>query len=114
MEANTVDSILEALEKAAERKGETSPEFWIDGCQKLLALLGNEEDRYYELEHLLAKVKMEAMMEGDTASKAKVKAESRTEHLEAKKLKAKINRIFEMIRIAKVRAKMATDEYKSN
>ena len=112
-EHNTVDSILKALHEMAEQKEPISPHVWLEGCSKLLALVGAEQDKLFEMESVLAKVRSVAMEMGSTASKAKVIAEARAEFLEARKLKAKIDRIFEMIKLGKVMAKMATDEYRA-
>lgn len=112
METNTTDSILEALAKMAERKEPIDPNTWLEGVAKLIALLGNEQNRLFELEFILAKIKAEAMNDGDTAVKAKVKAEARNEFLESRKLKAKIERAFEIIKVGKLMARMSQDDFK--
>ncbi len=114
MTTNSVDSILEALEKMAEQKEALDPNVWVDGASKLIALLGNEQDKLFEMECEVAKIKMLAMESGDTASKAKVRAEATEEFKNTRKLKAKIERVFEIIRISKLRARMSMEEYKSN
>jgi hypothetical protein len=111
-ENNTVDSILEALAKMAERKEPIDPHTWLEGVAKLLALLGNEQNTLFELEFVLAKVKSDAMHNGDTAAKAKIKAEARTEYLESRKLKAKIERAYEIVKVGKLMARMSQEEYK--
>lgn len=110
---NTTDSILEALQNMAEQKVPISPHTWLEATSKLIALIGNEQNRLFELEHIIAKIKSEEMERGETAAKAKVIAESRTEHLEARKLKAKIDRVFEMIKLGKIHARMALEDFKA-
>lgn len=116
MEQNTLDSILEAFEKMGQHKGvPISAEQWLEGSAKLLALIGGEQDRLFELESVIAKIKADIMSnEGMTASKAKILIEARGEYLEVRKLKAKIERVFESIKLGKVMARMSMEEFKSN
>ena len=111
---NTTDSILKALEEMAEEKGAINPSQWLTACSKLVALLGNEQSKLFELESAIAKIKSMNMEGGDTAARAKVKAEASPEYLEARKLKAKIERCYEIIRLGKIQARMSMEEFKSN
>ncbi len=112
---NTIDSILENFEAMAERKGSLDANVWLTGCAKIVALIGAEQDRFYELEHQVASKKNNLMVIPEmTSSKAKIVAEAMPEFLESKKLKAKIDRCFEMVRIGKIMARMSQEEYKSN
>lgn len=113
MNENTVDSILEALGRMAQRKEPIDPHTWLQGCSKLIALLGGEQERLYALEHLNAKAKAVSMEGGDTAAKAKVKVEAMDSHLESRILKAKIERCYEIIKVSKLMARMSFDEYKA-
>jgi len=107
---NSVDSILSALEKMASTKEPVDAHTWLDGVAKLLALIGNEQNKLFELENELAKIKMLAMESGDSVSKAKVRAEATETSLEVNKLKAKINRAFEICRVGKLMARMSMEE----
>lgn len=112
---NTIDSILHAFEEMASKKIPLSPHQWLEGSAKMLALVGNEQDRLFDLESVLAKYKSDLMMNDEmTSSKAKILAEARHEYVESRKLKAKIERVFEAIKIGKVMARMSQEEYKSN
>lgn len=110
---NTVDSILKAFEDMAERKVSLDPHQYLEGTAKLLALIGNEQDKYYELEHKLAIIRSMEMDKWGNASKARITAEATQEYLEARKLKAKIDRVFEAIKIGKLMARMSQEQYKS-
>ncbi len=108
---STVDSILEWFEAMAQNRMAIDPASWIDGSQKLVALLGNEQDSLFELESVLAKRKALLMEDSEmTASKAKIIIEGTNEYLACRKMKAKIERVFEFVRLAKIRARMAGDE----
>lgn len=112
---NTIDSILQAFEGMASMKVPMSPHQWLDGCSKMLALVGGEQDRLFELESAIANNKARLMEDPEcTASKAKIMTEASPYFLESRKLKAKIERVFEAIRIGKVMARMSMEEYKSN
>lgn len=110
---NTVDSILEALQKMAQRKEPIDTHTWLSGVSKLLALLGDDQDWLYEMESEIAKSKARFISDGDTAAKAKIKAEAMDVFKNARKLKAKIDRCYEIIRVAKLQARLSNDEYKS-
>lgn len=110
---NTVDSILEALGRMAEKKEPIDSHTWLEGVAKLTALIGNEQNFLFELEAVIAQNKVKFMEAGDNATKAKIKAEALDEYVAARKLKAKIDRTFELVRIGKLFARMSFDEYKS-
>lgn len=110
---NTVDSILEALGRMAERKEPIDPHTWLQGCSKLVALMGGEQELLYELESTVAKKKVEFMNSGDNGTVAKAKAEAMDEYMFARKMKAKIERCYEIIRVSKLMARLAFDEFKS-
>ena len=111
----SVDDILEVLHDWSANKVPVDPGAWLDASLKLMALLGNESDKLFELESALANFKSVLMDEpGMTAAKAKIRAEASPQFLEAQKLKSKINRVVEIIRIAKARSRLGSDEYKAN
>lgn len=107
---NTTDSILSRLEHMSASREPIDPNEWLTGATKLLALVGNEQNQLYDLEHLLARVKFEAMELGATAAKAKTVVEARGEFLECRKLKAKIERVMEIVKISKLMSKLSNDE----
>ncbi len=113
---NTLDSILEGFERMGHKKGvPISAEQWLEGSAKLLSLVGGEQDRLFDLESVIAKIKADMMSSQDmTASKAKILIEARGEYLECRKLKAKIERVFESIKLGKIMARMSMEELKSN
>lgn len=111
----TVDDILNVLQDWSANKMPIDPGAWLDASLKLVALVGVESDKLFELESAIANFKATLMEEpGMTAAKAKIRAEASPQYLESRKLKAKVERVYEMIRLAKLRARMGDDEFKSH
>lgn len=110
----TVDSIIEDLERRVAGREAIGPHNWLNACQTLIVLLGNESDRLFEIQHAIAIKKAEYISNGDTAAKAKIKAEALPEYMEAQKLKSKIDRVIEMVRISKIQARTKENEYNAN
>lgn len=110
-----INDILSVLQDWAENKVPVDPAAYVEAGLKIMSLVGNENDRLFELESEIANVKASLMEEpGMTAAKAKIKAEASPQFLEARKLKAKIETIYEIVRLSKVRSRMGQDEFKGN
>lgn len=110
----TVDFILNGLQEYVEKKIPLGPATWLDAAQKLLVLLGDEQDNLFLIQSQIAKKKMEYIEQGNSVAKAKAWGESLDEHMEARKLEAKIDRVTELIRISKLQARMSDDNLKNN
>lgn len=111
MELVTADTILTYLQQQVENKVQLEPNFYVDTCQKLCVLLGDEHDKLFNLQQEVAKRKVGYIESGDTVAKAKVKIEAEDIYKEMQKQRAKIERIEEMIRISKIRARLKDHEY---
>lgn len=109
MEENTVDSILEVLQTWAKEKRPIDAHQWLEGCAKLVVLLGDEQDKLFGLEQEIAQEKLRFIEEGDSVAKAKVRMEGRNIFVDARKLEAKIDRVTELVRISKLQARMSKD-----
>lgn len=111
----TVDDILAVLQENAENRIPVDPAFYLEASLKLMALIGAESDKLFELESAIAQFRAGLMEEpGMTAVKAKIRAEASPQYLEARKLKAKIDRVIETVRISKARSRLGSDEFKGN
>lgn len=109
----TIDTIIDYLKECVESKTPVGPEVWLDGAQKMTALLGDEHDRLFDLQQQVAQAKVEQMEAGATAAKAKIFAEAMPEYAKMQRQRAKIERVQEMIRIAKIQARMKAEEMRS-
>lgn len=106
---NTVDSILGVLEKWSEQKIPIDVHQWLSACAKLVVLLGDEQDKLFDLEQKLAQLKLKYIEGGSSVAKAKVEIEGTDLFVEARKLEAKIDRVTELVRISKLQARMSSD-----
>jgi hypothetical protein len=109
----TIDTIINHLKDCVESKVPVAPSTWTDAAQKMSALLGDETDKLFELQHELAILKAQQMSDGATAAKAKVMVEAMPEYMDMQKQKARIEQVQEMIRIAKLQAKLKLDEMRA-
>lgn len=108
----SVNSILSYLQEQVERKIPLAPSIWVDAAQKINVLLGDEHDKLYDLQQVIAKVKAEYIVKGDSVAKADALVRATDIYTEMKKQEAKIKRIEEFIRIAKIQARLKETEFR--
>lgn len=106
---NTAKSIMQALEKFAEQKGNLDWHTWMDGAIKLTALLQTEEEELAEMEHTLIKMKAAYIEEGKPANQAKLLTEADDLYLTYLKKKAFVKRCDAVIMIAKKHATLSSE-----
>ena len=111
MEKITIDTITNYLKEQVEQKLPISPGLWIDSAQKINVLLGDEHQKLFDLQQIVAKIKVEHIEEGKSVSDAKTRVEASSEYKDYQIQKAKIGRIEEFIRLAKLQARMKNEEY---
>lgn len=114
MDENTVDSIMQTLERWAAEKRPIDATTMLDACLKLTLLLGDEAHELYKLEQLIAEEKVRWLNQGKTAAYANLQVAASQYQLEAKLKASKIKRVEELIRISKIRARLADNEYRTN
>ncbi len=105
----TTDTILEWFRQAVEEKQPLNPEIWLNAAGKLAILLGDEEEKLYNLQQDVAEKKLKIYKEMDkpTVNKAEMEIETTDDYKEYMKQKAKITQIEEFIRLAKLRVKVS-------
>lgn len=108
----SINSILGYLEDSVEKKIPLSPSIWVDAAQKVNMLLGEEHDKLYDLQQMVAKVKAECITGGDSVAKADAFVRATDGYTAMKKQEAKIKRIEEFIRISKIQARLRETEYR--
>jgi len=115
-EFDTIDAIIDHLKGLAESHEQMPPERWLDAGKSLLALLGNEQDRMYDLQQKIAaeKVRLLEADEKHNASAVKIHIEATDDYVKLQKQKARVERVIEFIRIAKIQSKMRDSEYGSH
>ena len=109
-EIRTVDTILGDLEQIVRDKQVMAPGWWVDAAQFLNLLIGDENDKLYEMEQVVAKKRVDLLDKHDKVNKVKTIVEATDEYKNARKQKAKIAQINEFIRIAKLQGRLASDE----
>lgn len=112
-EFRTCDSVLEWLEKKVRTREPIGAETWLIGSQYLNILQGDEQNKLFEIQHAVAKLKVGYIERGDSVAKADALVEASDLYLEMLKQKAKIERIQESIRISKIQARLSDEEYKA-
>ena len=115
----TVDTILDAFKEWVENKQSIDAHLWVDSARKLVVLVGEEQNKLFDLEHSLAQFRVgliENGIEGKKLSMAEVKLRSEASPIykEIQQLKAKIARVYEHVRIAKLQARLADSEMRGN
>jgi hypothetical protein len=107
----TVDTILSIMkEKVENKEAQFDTEFWLSSAAKLNLLVGDEQDKLFELQQVVAKLKLQwfESQEKRNVSEAKLRVEATEEYKEMRKLEAKIKRCEEFVRIAKKMADVAS------
>lgn len=114
MERVNTDIIIGTMKSWVEERQPISPSKWIDASAKLNIFLGDENNKLYDLEHILANKKFDLLMDPDMkVNKANAIIEATEEYRDYRKQNAKIKQIQEFIRIAKKQATLASEEIKS-
>lgn len=113
-EQNTVDSILDALQKMSQAKVPVDPHKYLEAAEKLNSLVQSVQEELFEKEQIVAKMRRDLLEDGKTATYAKMIVEASEEYREVRVLKAKIDRVMETIRLAKQHARLTTDIYHIN
>lgn len=109
----TIDTILNQIKKWVQDKTPIAPNIWIDASAKLNILISEEHDKLFDLQQVIAKMKVAWIADGDTVAKAKSKVEAEDLYRDMCKQRAKIEMIEEMIRISKLQARMKNDEVRN-
>lgn len=108
----TTETIISFLKECVENKVPIAPQTWVEAMEKLNVLVGDESDKLFDLQQMVAKLKVLFISQGDTVAKAKAKIEAEDIYVLAQKQKAKVEQIQEFIRIAKIQARFRQDEMK--
>ena len=108
----TTDLILEAMKGYVTSKQQIPPSLWLDAASKLVVLIGDENDKLFELQQKVAETRKRGIEAGDSVAKSKVMVEAMDCHKEMRKQEAKIEQIWEFVRIAKKRASLTETEFK--
>lgn len=108
----TIDTIIRALQVAVEDKMVIAPVDWINAAQRMNVLLGDEEDKLFELQQKVAKKKYDFIQSQGkkNVSEATAYIETSDEYREMKKQYALIQRVTEFIRLAKVQGRLRSEE----
>ena len=107
----TCKFILDEMQERVENKIPVDPSWWIDASSKLMVLIGDEHDKYYELEAFINRKKAELLENGESAPRATIFVEALPEHQQMRRQKAYIEQILEFVRLAKKRSTLGSDEY---
>jgi hypothetical protein len=110
----TVDSIIEWFSDLVSKKIPIDPETWLEGAARLNVLLQGEQEKQFDMEQEVAKLRNVLLDSGESVAKARSKIEATEEYKTARKQKARVDRVNEQIRIAKIQGRMASDVLRAN
>lgn len=111
MEEINVKNIIAYLNERVKSKETLDAHQWVDTAQKLNVLVGEEHDRLFELEQLVAKNKVGYIEAGKSATEAKMRVEATDIYRDMLKQKAIIGQVEELIRISKLQARLKDNEF---
>ena len=109
----SVNTILDWMRDNVESKTPISPSLFVDAAGKLVVLIGDENDKLFDLQQKVAMFKSNLIASGHSVAKANVESQALDDYKELCKQKAKVEQIWEFVRIAKLRARLTEGEYKS-
>lgn len=84
-----------------------APEEWLLGAQMLTVLITEETNKLYELQSVVAKLKLSFIEEKKSVAEAKLRVEATDEYVQMKKQEAFIEQVWEIIRVAKKQAEIS-------
>ena len=110
----TIDTILDWLHTQVEEKLPIDAHTWLDACQKITVLLGEEHDKLFDLQQKVAQAKVDVLDKLDMSNaEAKTRIEATDIYKESRRQEARIKRIEEMVRIAKIQSRAKDFEMRS-
>lgn len=112
-EIRTVDSIMETLNSIVAEKQQMSPHYWVEGAKYLNVLIGDENNKLYDMRQQVAQQRLEARKTVKTMAEANAIIEASDLYRDTKKQEAKIEQVQELIRICKLQARLTNDEIKN-
>ncbi len=108
---NTTDKILEAMKKMVEQNIPVAPDVWLRGCYKLLVLISDERNKFFDLQQKVAQMRNVLLDDPKISfSKAKSMIEATPEFKEMRKQEFKVKDILELVRVAKQMSRSVNDE----
>lgn len=105
----TVPLIINWITNQVQQKNPIDAHTWLDVAQKINVLIQAEQERLFEMEQEVAKIRNIAIESGESVAKAKSRMEATDEYKNARRQKALISRCEEMIKLAKIQARTASD-----
>ena len=105
----TCDKIMDWFNSQIEQKLPIDPSMWMEGAMKLNVLVQGEQEKLYDLEQEVAKLRNILLESDETFSSAKSKVEATEEYKNSRKQKSKVERIIAFISIAKQHSRMAAE-----
>lgn len=112
MEEVTTELIVSTLQKWVKEKRPVSPMQWLDAGLKLNVLIGDEQEKLWDLKMKVSQEQFKVTEQGWTSAKAKAYSESTQDYHDMKLQESRIKQIEEMIRLAKKFAQLKADEAK--
>ncbi len=109
----SADSIMDWFTEQVSQKNPIDPHLWLEGAMKLSVLLQGEQEKLFEMEQEVARLRKVLIEDGKTVAYAKVMIEASDEFRRTRVQKAKIDRGTEFIRLAKIYSRTASDLFKN-
>ena len=106
----TTEKIMDYFTEKVSQKEPIAPYLWLEGALKLSVLIGEDQNKLFNLNQKVAQGKETRIRNGENVSRARSFVETTDEYVEACKLKAKIERAWEFIKCAKLYSRLSQDE----
>lgn len=107
MDFRTCDSVLAHIEKCVREKMPLSPHDWVEVAEYLNILRSEPQERLFELQQMVAQVRVECLQNGHNGVVTKAMVEVSDVYREMLSQKAKLDRINETILLAKKHATLS-------
>lgn len=97
-----------------QEKKQISPEQFVEAASYLVILMGDEHNKLFDLEQVVANMKNNLLRDHDKVNKVTLIVQTSEEYKQMKKQQAFIKQIEETIRLAKLLGRMKMEEQKLN
>ncbi len=105
----TTDKIIEWFTSQIENKLPIDSHLYLDAALKLNVLLQGEQEKLYDMEQEVAKLRKTLLESGKNSTYTKMMIEATDEYKEVKKQKAKIDRCISFMQLAKAYSRTTSD-----
>lgn len=114
MESRTIDTLLDWLRNATQKRESVNPSKFVEAATYMVILIGGEHEKLSLLKQKIARMKVDLLQEHDKVNKVTLIVEASDEYREMKNQESRISQIEEYVKLSKLMGRLKSEELKNN